>query len=231
MLRSLAPDLHVIDLPLVMPGGVRIGTRTSLVRLRDGRLWVHSPGPVGDAGFEAIAKLGEVAHVVAPNLLHNLFVKEWLARHPGTTLHAPVGFEQKLANTPFEPLTDTAPAAWAGAIDQVPVAGAPRMNETAFVHRASRTLLLTDLCFNLQRSDSFATRLFLRVAGALGRFGPSRFARFLMKDKPAVRKSVDRILALDFDRVIVTHGEVLERGGHEAFRQAFAWLGNAPGSR
>jgi hypothetical protein len=32
------------------------------------------------------------------------------------------------------------------------------------------------------------------------------------------------VLAWDFDRVTVTHGEPLETGGKEALRRAYAWL-------
>jgi hypothetical protein len=209
-----------------MPGGIELGTRTTLVRLADGSLFVHSPGPRDEATAREIAALGEVAHVVAPNLLHNLFVKDALAQHPAATLYAPPGFERKLPGLRFEVLSDAAPRAWAGQIDQVAIQGAPRMNEIAFCHRASRTLLLTDLCFNVRRSDSLATRLFLQLNGAYGRFGPSRLARFVVfRDPRAVRASVDRILALDFDRVIVPHGEIVESGGAKALRDAFAGIG------
>jgi hypothetical protein len=39
-----------------------------------------------------------------------------------------------------------------------------------------------------------------------------------------MRASLDRILAWDFDRVTVAHGEILETGGHAALRTSFAWL-------
>ncbi|MCH7600214.1 MAG: DUF4336 domain-containing protein, partial [Myxococcales bacterium] len=35
---------------------------------------------------------------------------------------------------------------------------------------------------------------------------------------------IDRILEWDFDRVTVTHGQVLESGGRAKLEQAFAWL-------
>ena len=38
------------------------------------------------------------------------------------------------------------------------------------------------------------------------------------------RRSLDRILAWDFDRVVVAHGDVLERGGRELLREGYAWL-------
>ena len=64
-----------------------------------------------------------------------------------------------------------------------------------------------------------------RTTGAYGHFGPSRLARSFMKDKAAVRAGVERILDLDFDRVIVTHGDVVETGGREALREAFSKVG------
>jgi len=39
-----------------------------------------------------------------------------------------------------------------------------------------------------------------------------------------VRGSIDRILSWDFDRVTVTHGEMVETEGREELRAAFAWL-------
>jgi len=99
------------------------------------------------------------------------------------------------------------------------------MNELVFFHAASRTLVLTDLAFNVRSADSFVTRLFMRVNGALGTFGPSRLAkRVFLGDLAEVRIGIDRILAWDFDRVVVSHGEVLESGGREALRTGYAWL-------
>jgi hypothetical protein len=105
------------------------------------------------------------------------------------------------------------------------VRGAPSLEEICCFHPRSRTLLLTDLAFNLQRSDHLFTRLFMRANGAYGRFGPSRIFRYrVLADRAALRESLDRILAWDFERVVVAHGEVLERGGRKVFRDAFAWV-------
>jgi hypothetical protein len=202
MIRQLHDALWVIDFPLKMPGGIQIGTRTTLVRLGDGKLFVHSPGPAEDAEFDEIAKLGDLA-----------------------TFYAPPNFEQKVAGLSFETLVDRAPVAWSGDLDQIAIPGAPRLNEIVFCHRPSRTLILTDLCFNLRHSDSLITRVVMSLMGGYGHFGPSRLARTLMKDKAAVKAGVGRILALDFDRVIVAHGEVLESGGPQALREAFAKVG------
>jgi hypothetical protein len=46
----------------------------------------------------------------------------------------------------------------------------------------------------------------------------------LIKDKRAMRKSIDRILEWDFDRVIMAHGQVVERDGRDLLRAGYSWL-------
>ena len=224
MLRKLDENLWVIDHEFAMSGGIQIGTRTTVIRLSDGSLFVHALGPADDGDHVELSKLGNVAHAVAPNLFHNEFVEDWRARYDGAKFYAPETFEEKVPSLDFEVLTDETPAAWSADIKQVKVEGAPVLGEIVFFHPSSRTLLLTDLCFNMVHSDSFITRLVLRIMGGYGHFGPSRLAKSFMKDKAAIRRGIDKILEWDFDRVTVTHGVVLERGGHEKFKQSYAWL-------
>jgi hypothetical protein len=120
-------------------------------------------------------------------------------------------------------LDDEPPAQWAGQLEQHVFRGAPMMNEVVFFHPASRTLLLTDLAFNVTRPMAGRARLFLWLVKARG-FGPHRIVRFGLRDRAAARDSLQRILQWDFDRVIVTHGDVLDSGGHAAMQAAFSWL-------
>ena len=46
-----------------------------------------------------------------------------------------------------------------------------------------------------------------------------------VRDRAAAASSFAAILAWDFDRVVVTHGDVLKTGGHDAVAAAFAYLG------
>ena len=112
---------------------------------------------------------------------------------------------------------------WAGEIDQHLFKGAPQLNEVVFFHRASRSVIFTDLVFNVPANFKEA-RIFYTVVGARGRFGPHRLVRQTIRDHKAARESVAKILEWDFDRVIVTHGDVLESGGKAKFAEAFAYL-------
>jgi hypothetical protein len=97
-----------------------------------------------------------------------------------------------------------------------------RLKEVVLLHRASRSLILTDLCFNIWRSPSPVARAFLRANGAWQGFGPSRMIRFFfVSDRQALGESIQRVLQWDFDRIVPGHGDVLESGGKSALRKAW----------
>jgi hypothetical protein len=52
----------------------------------------------------------------------------------------------------------------------------------------------------------------------------SRIGRAVIRDRPGARAAIDRMLVWDFDRIVLAHGDVVERGGREALHDAFAWL-------
>ncbi len=223
-LRQLAPDLWVADRPLKLAAG-DIGTRMTVIRLHDGGLFLHSPVRLDAETRRALDDLGPVRWVVAPSKVHHFFVSDYAAAYPEARLYAAPGLPEKRADVRFDAvLTDEAPEVWRGQIEQHVFRGAPFINEVVFFHPTTRTLMLTDLAFNVPADKTSGARLFYWLVGAAGRFGPHRVVRLMIRDRRAARGSVEKILQWDFDRVTVTHGDVLEHGGRERFVAAFAFL-------
>lgn len=223
-LRPIATNIWVLDFPLRV-GGLQLGTRTTVVRLASGGLWMHSPGPLLPDTVTAVSTLGPVQALVAPNSMHHLSLAQNVRLFPHATVHVSPALPRKLSLPfPHEVLSDEPPALWRDEISQHVVGGLPKLREVVFLHHASRTLVLTDLAFHIRHSDSWFTRLFMRLNGAYGHFGPSRIFRSLVKDRAALRSSLDRIQTWDFDRVIVAHGEVLESDGKQAMQTPYAWV-------
>jgi hypothetical protein len=48
--------------------------------------------------------------------------------------------------------------------------------------------------------------------------------RVSFRDHAAARKSLETILAWEFDRVLYCHGQPIESGGKDALRQAYRFL-------
>ncbi|MGH0035786.1 MAG: DUF4336 domain-containing protein [Myxococcota bacterium] len=224
MLERLADDLFTVKRPQKFLG-IDIGTRMTVVRLADAALWLHSPVPLDADLRRAVEEIGTPRFAVAPNRFHHLHVGDWASAWPDLEIHAAPGLESKRPDLAIAAtLGDEAPEAWRGRIDQRPVRGADLMSEVVFLHRDSRTLILTDLAFNVGDEAAPSARLLFRMMGRLGRFGPSFLEKLIIRDRAAASEDFEHILGWDFDRVLVTHGEVLESGGRAALREGYAWL-------
>jgi hypothetical protein len=224
-LRRLATDLFIVDRPFGLLG-IEIGVRMTVVRLPDGGLWLHSPVRLDRTTRAALDALGPVRHIVAPSRVHHRYFEECATSYPEARRHAAPGLPDKRPDLAFDDvLGDQAPEAWSGVIDQLLFRGAPHVGEVVFHHRPSRTLILSDLAFNIRESSNWQSRLFFKAVGAYGSFGPSRIFKRMIRDHAAARGSLDAILAWDFDRIVVSHGVVLQEKGRRVLRDAYQWIG------
>jgi hypothetical protein len=231
VLEQLDDNIWVATGTLRMPL-VKLGARMTVVRLSDGGVWVCSPIRLDDALRLAVDAIGPVRAIVAPNRFHHLFLRPWFEAYPEAERWGAPGLAEKRSDLTFSSvLGDEAPPLWRDDIEQHHVGGMPKLDEVVFHHRASRTLVVTDLAFHI-RGAVGVDRLFWKLNGCHNRLAPSRMLRFLIRERHELRLSVDRILQWDFDRVVVAHGEVLPAGGRDALRAGFAWLqgpNRAPG--
>ncbi len=226
-LRNLAPNLWVIDRPFKLPLRLGdIGCRMTIVKLDDGSLFLHSPVPLDEEIRKALDETGRVGSIVAPSKAHHLFVGDYAKAYPQAKVHLAPGLSEKRKDLKCDSvLGDETHPDWRGQLEQHLFRGASFLNEVVFFHPATRSVMFTDLVFNVTLEQAKRARLFYWLNGAAGHFGPHSFVRRAISDHAAARESVEKILRWDFDRVIVTHGEILETGGRERFRAAFAYLG------
>jgi hypothetical protein len=224
-LVQLDRDLWVAPRPLKMRGFGDIGCRMTVLRL-EGGLFLHSPVPLDDPTRRALDAQGPVRWVVGPSRVHHFYLGDYASAYPEAELCAAPGLPEKRRDLAFDcVLDDSQQEKWKDELRYQRAEGAPRMGELVFFHPATRTVAFTDLVFNVP-ADERNARLFHWLAGSRGRFGPHRMVRSMIRDRAAAARSFDAILEWDFDRVIVTHGEVLETGGRQAVANAFAYLRN-----
>lgn len=223
-LRALAEGLWVAEAPLRFLG-LELGARMTVVRLPAGGLLVHSPIAASPSLLSQVRALGPVARLVAPNRFHHLFVGEWRRAFPDASLELAPGLAAKRPDLqPAHVLGDGPGADPSGGLDQVLLAGIPMTNEVVFFHRASATLIGTDLAFHIGPESPPLTRAAFRAMGAYGCLGPTPLERLLVRDPAAFRGSLERILALPFERVVVAHGAVCETGGRAALERGYDWI-------
>jgi len=228
-MKQLHPDLWIADAPLRF-GGLEVGARMTVMRLASGALLLHSPIAASAEVVGEVQTLGRVAHLVAPNRFHHLYVGEWKQACPEATVHAAPGVDRKRADLAIDGvLTDEPEPGWRGEVDQVLLVGAPLVNEVVFFHRASATLLVSDLAFHVGPESPTLTRAAFRLMGAYGRLTPTLLERLLVRDREGFRRALERVLQWPFERVVVAHGSVKEHGGRDELVRGYAWvLGDGP---
>lgn len=231
-LKPVARDIWVIDGPTICFYGLPFSTRATVVRLADGRVWMHSPTRLtGDLRAE-VAALGPVAHLVAPNWIHYAHVADWQMAFPEAIAWAASGVAARAASRGVtlrfdRDLGQDAEAAWAGEIDQMIVEGSPVHREAVFFHRASRTLILTDLIEDFEpRSPPWYLRPLLRLGGVLDPHGsmPRDMRLSFRGHRAQLRAAVRRMIDWAPERVILAHGRWYREDGVAELRRAFRFV-------
>lgn len=210
-MKQLAENLWLLQYPLSVLGTAH-GRNVTVIRLRSGKLILHSMAPFPPADVAAIHALGEPAWLLESMLLHDTYAKEGRAIFPGLPFLGPPGFSD-VVMFPTLPLLPTPPE-WNGEVEVFPIEGAPMVKEHAVLHVPTRTLILADLIFNFSPDERGWNRFFHRHIAGFKRYpGMSRIFRLCIRDRAAFQASMTRILQQDFDRIIVGHGHVIESDG------------------
>lgn len=229
-LKPVAADLWIVDGPVIRFYGIPFPTRMTVVRLATGDLWLHSPIAPDPALVAALAGLGPVRHLVAPNWIHYAFLPAWQARVPGALTWAAPGVEDRAASRGVALRIDRnlpdAQADWGGAIDHALIAGSDLHREIAFFHRPSRSLILTDLIENFERRAVPPWMLpFLMLAGNLDPDGkaPVDMRLSFRKGRAALRDSIATMRGWNPARILLAHGRWYPENGAAELERAFRW--------
>ena len=203
---------------------VELPVRSAVIALDRGRILLSPAMNLTDAEIE---ETGAITDIVAPNLFHLDGVPRAAAKHPNARVWGPVGAKEKLPDVTWQGILGVDDWTHEKELAHVGLAGMPTVNESVFTHRASRTLLVSDLVFNIRGSRGFGPWLIFSLFGTKDRFGVSRFFSRMAKDKAAFEGSLKDLFALDFDAIVPSHGNVVPSGAKELLREALAERGYA----
>jgi hypothetical protein len=188
----------------------------TILRTSAKELVIHNPIRLDDPAYAQLETLGFVGHIVAPNTFHGSDAPFYRKRFPLARFHPPGSGAQW-------------PTSLRKDVDALPLNGLRFSKETVFFHRVSKTLVVTDLVFNMQIKLRGFEKNVYEMNKIYQRFGPSRIFRYgFIADKVAFGRSLDKILRWDFERVIMNHGTILERDGPAMLLKSFGEMGIKP---
>jgi hypothetical protein len=234
-LKCVAENVWIVDGPAIQFGlpwlKFPFPTRMTVVRLTSGDLFIHSPTPLTPSLRAEIEHEGIVRFIIGPNRIHYWWIPEWKAAFPDAGIFlAPRIRERAKGRIAFDglPLVADTGYPWDAEITTLPIVGS-YMTEVEFFHRASCTLILTDLLanFEAEKVSSFFMRLLTRVGGVSPPHGglPSDLRlSFTWRHKRELRAAVKTMLSWNPERIIFSHGRWHETNGAAELCEAFRWL-------
>jgi len=202
-----------------MPLG-RFPRRMTVVALNGGGTAVFSPVALHERAMRDIESLGAPSFLIVPNGFHRLDSRIWKQRYPDMKVISPPGAKARVEEAvPVDATTDILADA---NVDLIIAAGTPEAESALIVRRrAGTTLVLNDLISNIRHPKGIGANIMARLFG----FGVKRpqMARevkwLLVKDRPALAKQLRGWAEIaDLQRVIVSHGDILEESPEESLR-------------
>lgn len=249
--REIDSRIVTCSVPFSRFGVLKIGGRGTIVRMNSGCSAVFSPVALTEHVKGILAGLDSpVKYIIAPDIEHHIFLSQWKKSYPDAKIIGPEGLKEKREKNPdtkdaagidfiFTPEKRHDPDIYEefnAEFDTEYVPAHPN-REIAVLHKPTRTLIQADLFFNLPANQQyektgegggggFLTKLFTPIWSTQGSaIWQKRFVwYFLASDRESFRKSVREIEKWDFDRIIPCHGDVIETGGKEVFRNLFEWF-------
>ena len=213
--------IWTLDRP-VWFSGIRQRARTTVVRLDDGSLLLHSPVPPSEALAEQLRTLGPVRWLVVPNCWHHLGAPAAAAHFPEAQVVGPKSaLERNKALQLHLDIHDAQFVAQVPEFEALPLLGVPFLDETVLYHRPTRTLLGADIVLCASAQDHWTCRCAARITGFYERVRVPPDVRRKIPDQAAAARSIHAMLKRPAQRLIVGHADVIEEGCRERLAQAW----------
>lgn len=203
-------------------GGVRLRARTTVVRLDDGSLLLHSPAPPTDALAEQLRALGPVRWLVVPNCFHHLGTPAAAVHFPEARVVGPASALSR--NKALRLHVDINGAQFGKQVPEfetLPLLGVPFLDETVLYHRPTQSLLGADIVLCAGAEDHWTWRCAARITSCYDRVRVPPDVRRKIPDKTAAARSIHAMLERPAQRLIVAHADVIGDGCRD--RLAEAW--------
>ncbi|QSV16287.1 DUF4336 domain-containing protein [Photobacterium ganghwense] len=214
-MRQIGENLWVHEDSMSMMG-TRLGLRMTIIRLADRAVWVHSPTAMSDRLKHQVDGIGQVKYIVAANNAHSKWLQEWCEAYPDADAYVSAGIPRKVPLSNYHILQKGMENVWKEDLLWETMPHVPLFNETVFFHQPSRSLIVTDMIQNYpeQEPEGMAGLLTKYVFEPIGFKGccvaPPLKMGLTIKDKQAFARFIDHIRQWDFERIVVTHGDIIE---------------------
>jgi len=210
-MKKVAENIFTWEYATKIMPGVHFPVNSSFIELENNNLMVISPGPFEQKPIQEIIARYHMIYCVAPNALHHEHLKRFNDFFPEIDIYGPAALIRKQPWLSEKILgLDLLNEKLKGQILFFPIQGNLFLDETVFYCRQSKSLIVTDLIFNMRDPMPLGRKWILSLVGAKNKIAQSKLVKNSTKDKKAYMHSVKPLGELDCQRIIVGHGHIIE---------------------
>lgn len=248
--RDILPNMTILSTPFARGGLFKVGGRATIIRLQTGALAVLSPVALTDDVRAKIRSMGDnVKYISAMDLEHHIFITPWAKAYPQAEVIGMEGLPEKREKDPatkgirFSHVFTQSNKSHMRISEEFDnefeyeYIHSHLSKELVYYHKPTRTMIQADFIFNLpgheqysktgQAADSgILNKLFIGLMNAKkDAIWQRRFVWYLAgsKDRAGFSESVNRMKRWDLQRIIPSHGDVIEAGAQGVFDTITLW--------
>jgi hypothetical protein len=208
-IEKLEPNLWRVEGDLPSMSMRRVMT---LVRMRDGRLVIHSAIALEDELMREIEAFGTPTFLVVPSGYHRMDAPAFKARYPDLRVVCPAAAREPVEKAvPVDLTYDGFPEDPDVVLRHVSGVG-EREGVMLVRHEGGCTLVFNDLIFNMPHQGGFRGFVYKHLTQSSGGPRISRLARmFIIRDRAALAADLRALSETpDIRRIIVAHHEIID---------------------
>ncbi len=224
VMKKVAENIFTYEYSAKIMPGVHFPVTSSFLELDNNELMIISPGPFEQKMIQEIVAKYSMVYCVAPNAFHHLNLKSFNDLFPNIDIYGPESITKKQPWLSEKLLSlDSLKDKLIDQISFFPILGNSILDETVFYCRRSKSLIVTDLFFNMRNPMPLGRKCILSLVGAKNKIAQSKLIKSSTKDKEAYLRSVKPLSELDCKQIIVAHGHNIE--GAAEIKKAFEAIG------
>ena len=245
VIKTVNSSITTFSAPFLR-SGAEIGVRMSAIKLANNDLILYNPTPLDPETKQKLDQLGTVKYIVAPSLVHHVYLDPYHTAYPNAKLVGPEGISDKKKMS-FVELKDgsvsTANDAMVGWLPDVQCQYFPDFThkEIMLFHQPTKTLFVGDMLWNLPATEQYsAVHDKTRAPTQHSQFSVQHaldsalhpdgwLAKALQwsanKNTDALKAGLNHVIN-DWQptTIVMEHGDVITSGAHEKLQSTYSWI-------
>jgi hypothetical protein len=256
--RDILPNLTTLSAPFARYGLMKVGGRATIIKLRTGALAVFSPVALTDDVRSKVESMGNnVKYISAMDIEHHIYLTPWAKAYPQAEVIGMEGLPEKREKDPATRGIKFAHVFTKSNKRDMRISEefddefeyeyihSHANKELVYYHKPTKTMIEADFIFNLPAHEQYSKSGESATSGILTKLFNSlmntkneaiwqrRFIWYLAgsKDRVGFSESVNRMKRWDLQRIVPSHGDVIESGAQGVFDNITLWYREGRGKK